>query len=117
MERTNARKPFALPEQVDLIVADVSFISLLAVLPPSLRHLRPGGEIVALFKPQFEAAKGEVGRGGVIDGEGLLEELVSRFRRGAAEQALEVRDVIESPIRGDKGNREFLVRIVPVGTG
>ena len=57
MERTNARKPFSIPEQVDIVVADVSFISLLAVLPESLRHLKPGGECVALLKPQFEARR------------------------------------------------------------
>jgi len=65
-EGVNAREGFDLPERVDLIVADVSFISLRIALPPSFRHLREGGDVVALVKPQFEAGREAVGRGGIV---------------------------------------------------
>ncbi|CAI8011363.1 Putative rRNA methyltransferase YqxC [Geodia barretti] len=64
-EKLNARLPFQLPEPVDLLVIDVSFISLTLALPQPLTHLQAGGYAVALIKPQFEARRGEVGRGGV----------------------------------------------------
>lgn len=111
MERTNARKPFLLPEKVQIVVADVSFISLLAVLPPSLKHLEPAGHCVALLKPQFEALRDEVPRGGVIDDETLLQAVVERFRADAPKHGLRVKGIVESPITGDRGNREFLVKI------
>lgn len=109
MERVNARYPFPLTEQVDLVTADVSFISLTLVLPPSLEHLRPGGHVVALVKPQFEAGRKEVGRGGVVRDPNMHAAVLARFVRWAIEQGLRVRGVISSPITGDAGNREFLV--------
>jgi 23S rRNA (cytidine1920-2'-O)/16S rRNA (cytidine1409-2'-O)-methyltransferase len=116
MERTNARNPFVLPQKVGIIVADVSFISLLTVLPPSLEHLLPGGHCIALLKPQFEALRGEVPRGGVIAddaaGNALLDEVVNRFRKGMRSKGLRVVALTDSPITGDRGNREFLVQIV-----
>src|SRR5688500_2319036 len=66
MEGLNAREGFALPEPVDLIVADLSFISLRVALPPSFAHLRAGGDVVALVKPQFEAGRDAVGKGGIV---------------------------------------------------
>src|SRR5205823_5755156 len=66
MERTNLRQLGALPEPLDLATLDLSFISLRLVLEPVRRLLRPGGEVVALVKPQFEAGRGQVGRGGVV---------------------------------------------------
>ena len=66
MEKCNARYPFDLPERVDLVVMDVSFISLSLVVPQAAAHLRDGGLIAALVKPQFEAERGQVGRGGVV---------------------------------------------------
>lgn len=114
MERTNARNPFHLSEKVDIIVADVSFISILTVLPACLSHLKPGGTCVALVKPQFEAPKGEVGEGGVVDDDDVLKRVVSRFREQAPQHGLKVERIIDSPIRGDKGNREFLSHLLPV---
>jgi 23S rRNA (cytidine1920-2'-O)/16S rRNA (cytidine1409-2'-O)-methyltransferase len=114
MERTNARKPFHLPEQVDIIVADVSFISLLVALPPCLSHLKPGGLCVALVKPQFEARRGEVGEGGVISDDETLHRVVSRFQDEGPEHGLKVERIIGSPVRGDRGNREFLSLLLPV---
>lgn len=111
MERTNARKPFTLPEKVQIIVADVSFISLLAVLAPSMEHLEPGGHCIALLKPQFEAKRDEVPRGGVIESEAVLQAVIERFTADATARGLKVTGIVESPITGDRGNREFLVRI------
>lgn len=111
MERINARKPFNLPEKAGILVADVSFISLLAVLPPSLEHLEPDGHCVALLKPQFEARRDEVPRGGVIASEAVLQTVIERFTNNAPKYGLAVTGIVESPIRGDRGNREFLVRI------
>lgn len=111
MERTNARKPFTLPEKVQIIVADVSFISLLAVLPTSMEHLEPEGHCIVLLKPQFEARRDEVPRGGVIESDEMLQTVVDRFMSDAPGYGLNVVDIVESPITGDRGNREFLVRI------
>lgn len=112
MERTNARKPFTLPEKVGIIVADVSFISLLAVLPPCMEHqLVPGGPCVALLKPQFEAMRHEVPRGGVIEDDEVLAVIVDRFKAEAPSHGIEVTAITDSPIRGDRGNREFMVRL------
>ena len=115
MERTNARMPFTLPEKVGIIVADVSFISLLTVLPPCLEHLEPGGHCVALLKPQFEARRVDVPRGGVIEDDAVLDAVVERFRDAAPSKGLQVTRITDSPIRGDRGNREFLVLIEGMG--
>ena len=108
-EKLNARLPFDLPEPVDLLVIDVSFISLTMALPQPLTHLRTGGTAVALIKPQFEARRGEVGPRGIIRDDNLREDILMRV-----EQWLSVRDDVEllntipSPITGDAGNHEFL---------
>ena len=111
MERTNARHPFTLPEKVGIIVADVSFISLLTVLPPCMEHLREGGHCVVLFKPQFEATRDEVPRGGVIKSDAVLDAVVERFQKAAPSKGLNVTGITESPLHGDRGNREFLMQI------
>ena len=113
MERTNARNGVALPEPVELLVADVSFISLLAVLPACIGNLRPGGVCIALFKPQFEAARREVGEGGVISDDGTVARVLARFVQKAPQAGLEVRRIARSPMLGDRGNREFLVLLMP----
>lgn len=111
MERTNARNRFELPGPVQIVVADVSFISLLTVLPPSIKHLVDGGACIALLKPQFEARRDEVPRGGVIGDETVLQAVVERFTSEAPKRGLLVTGIVESPITGDRGNREFLVQI------
>ena len=109
MEKINARHPFALPEPVDLLTIDVSFISLTLALPEPLTHLRAGGYAIALVKPQFEARRGEVGRGGVIRSDALRKEILLRAQSWLSErQEVRLLDTIESPITGDAGNREFL---------
>lgn len=113
MERVNARHEFDLPERVGLVVADVSFISLRMVLPVAFRHLTPGGVAVVLLKPQFEAEKGEVGRGGIVRDALLHAQIVGRFVAWAVAAGIRIRDLASSPILGDKGNREFLLKLEP----
>ena len=81
MEKVNTRYPFELPEQVDFLVADVSFISLTMALPEPLTHLRAGGYAVTLIKPQFEARRGEVGKGGIIRDDTLRADILKRGYR------------------------------------
>ncbi len=109
IEKLNARHPFELPEPVDLLVIDVSFISLTMALPEPLTHLREGGYAIALVKPQFEARRGEVGRGGVIRSDALRDDILGRVQGWlSARDDVELLNTIPSPITGDAGNREFL---------
>lgn len=118
-ERCNARYPFDLPEPVELVVIDVSFISLTRVIPPALAWLRPGGFAAALVKPQFEAAPGQVGRGGIIKDPKIHAATLGRMIVWAANRGLRVRNLCPSPILGDKGNREFflLLQTPPAPSG
>jgi len=108
-ERVNAREPFALPGRVGLLVSDVSFISLRLVLPPSIEHLSPGGHALVLVKPQFEAGKGQVGKGGVVRDPLVHAQVVGGFCVWAISHGLRFLGIRPSPIEGDKGNREFFV--------
>jgi len=109
MEKVNVRYPFELPGPVDLLVADLSFISLTMALPEPLTHLRSGGSAIVLIKPQFEAQRGEVGKGGIVRDDALRLDILSRVQRWlAAREDVALLDTIESPITGDAGNREFL---------
>jgi 23S rRNA (cytidine1920-2'-O)/16S rRNA (cytidine1409-2'-O)-methyltransferase len=116
MERTNARGLTAetLPESIDLVTIDVSFISLARVLGPVVTTLRatPRGHIVALVKPQFEAGKGRTDHGVVRD-PAIHREVLERTVATAQEHGLGTRAVIASPIMGPDGNREFLVHLAP----
>jgi 23S rRNA (cytidine1920-2'-O)/16S rRNA (cytidine1409-2'-O)-methyltransferase len=111
LERTNARTLTAttLTEKVDLAVIDVSFISLDKVLGPVATTLAPGGEIVALVKPQFEAGKGRTARGVVRDPTIHREVLERATANARTKHGLGTRAVIASPILGPEGNREFLI--------
>jgi 23S rRNA (cytidine1920-2'-O)/16S rRNA (cytidine1409-2'-O)-methyltransferase len=107
MERTNARNPLSLPEATGVIVADVSFISLRLVLPPALEHLTPGGHVIALVKPQFEAGKSKVGRRGVVRDPKVHAQVVGSFCLWAISRGLRLLGVRSSVLEGDTGNREF----------
>ena len=114
LEQMNARHLRAsdLPRSdYDAIVMDLSFISLTAVLPAVWPLLRPGGTLVALVKPQFEAGKAEVDRGrGVIRDSAVQDAALARVRTAAAQlPEVEDRGAIDSPLRGADGNREFLL--------
>ena len=115
MEKTNARflKPEHFPAPADLIVADCSFISLTKILPPAGLLLKPKGMIVALIKPQFEAGKDEVDKGrGVITDAAIHARVLAELKDFVAAQAgLCWRGVVESPLLGPAGNKEFLALI------
>lgn len=108
-ERTNIRQvePDVVGAPFDLAVADVSFISLVKVLPSIGALLRPGGQLVALVKPQFEAGKGRVGKRGVVREPAIHEEVLERVTEGVVAQGLVVRGLTWSPIKGPEGNIEF----------
>jgi 23S rRNA (cytidine1920-2'-O)/16S rRNA (cytidine1409-2'-O)-methyltransferase len=113
LERKNARylSLSDIGEQADLIVVDTSFISLRLVVPPLVPILKDQGEIVALIKPQFEVGKGRVGKGGVVRNEEDQKGVIESLRLYFIEQGLSVLGIIESPIQGAKGNREFLIHL------
>ena len=117
LERANVRflTPAHLPEPPDLVVVDVAFISLRLVLPVIADLLRPAGEIVALIKPQFEAGRGEVGKGGVIRDPAKQGATVRTVVGAAQGIGLTVKGLCASPIKGAKGNREFFVHLVKGG--
>ena len=108
-EKLNARYPFELPKPVDLVVVDVSFISLTLVLPSALEHLLPGNCLVALVKPQFEAPREMVGRGGVVRDPKTHAAVLSKVINWSVSQGLRVRNLCRSPILGDAGNQEFFL--------
>lgn len=112
MERTNARHLTAdlIPDPVDLVVCDASFIGLETVLPAPLSLTRPGARLLALIKPQFEVGKGRVGKGGVVREPELHREVCDRIGAWLAGlPGWRVLGVEESPITGPEGNREFLI--------
>ena len=113
IERTNIRDmtPEKLPEKVDLAVIDVSFISLTKVLPHILPLLKEEAEIVALIKPQFEVGKGEVGKGGIVKDTAKVDQVIDDMTCFIQELGLTMTGIVESPILGAKGNREFLIYI------
>jgi len=113
MEGVNAREPLDLPETVDIAVIDVSFISIRKVLPTAVNALSGRGEIVALLKPQFEAERGDVPKGGVVTDPALHSTVVARFVAWCVSQGLRVLDMMGSPILGAEGNREFPLWIRP----
>jgi 23S rRNA (cytidine1920-2'-O)/16S rRNA (cytidine1409-2'-O)-methyltransferase len=111
IDKVNARylQPDNLPFAPELIVVDVSFISLTRILPAAMAVIAPGGELVTLIKPQFEAGREQVARGGVVKDEAVRREVVDNIRAfGEDELGLTCRGVCESPVRGPAGNVEFL---------
>ncbi len=112
MEQTNARHLTAdmIPDALDIIVCDASFISLKKVLPAALALAAPKAKLVTLIKPQFEVGKAEVSRGkGVIRDAALHQQVCDDISDWAAGLNWQVQGVIESPITGPKGNKEFLM--------
>ena len=109
LEKCNARYAFEIPQPVDIVTIDVSFISLTLVLPSVVTHLKAGCYVVALVKPQFEVGKGQVGRGGVIKDPIVHAQVLERMVAWAVAQGLLVCNQCASPILGDAGNREFFL--------
>ena len=110
-EKVNARALSGadVPEPVELAVADVSFISLRLILPAIAPRLALGAAVVVLVKPQFEAGRGEVPRGGVVKSEETRRRVVGEIEAAGRELGWAVVGSVESPIRGARGNAEFLV--------
>ncbi len=109
MEHVNARYPFQLPELVDVATVDVSFISLALVLPSVAKHIKPAGHIVALVKPQFEAKRGQIGKGGVVKDPKVHAEVLAKAIVWVVEHGFRLQGLTPSPLVGDAGNREFLL--------
>jgi 23S rRNA (cytidine1920-2'-O)/16S rRNA (cytidine1409-2'-O)-methyltransferase len=108
MERVNARYPITLPEKVDLATIDVSFISLVKVIPSVTQLLKEDRYFLVLIKPQFEARRQEVGKGGVIKQPLIHARVLGRFLAWMIEHGFRLRGLVASPILGASGNREFL---------
>lgn len=111
IEKTNIRylQKERIPEEIDIITVDVSFISLKLVIPKVLEFLKSQGEIIALIKPQFEVGKGEVDRGGVIKDPEKRKKVVQEIKNFFESLNLKVKGITQSPIHGQKGNIEYLI--------
>jgi 23S rRNA (cytidine1920-2'-O)/16S rRNA (cytidine1409-2'-O)-methyltransferase len=113
MERVNLRTLASLPEPVDLATLDLSFISLALVLPAVRRLLRPEGQAIALVKPQFEAGREAVPRGGVVTDPAVHRDVLVRLRADAERASFGAAGLIRSPVTGTDGNVEFLALLGP----
>jgi len=118
LERTNARhlQPEAIPERIELVTLDVSFISARLVLP-AVARVAPEAEVLALVKPQFEVGKDRVGRGGVVRDDALRSEAVESVAASAGELGYAVVGRAESRLPGPKGNREVFLWLRPGRAG
>ncbi len=113
IERVNARDLESFPEPVSLVVVDVSFISLEKVLPAVLRAA-PAAEIVALFKPQFEVGRSQVGKGGIVRNQAAVDAALARFRDWCAANGFAFIKAAPSEVAGAEGNREIFVHLEPL---
>lgn len=113
LERTNARYLQSLPEPIQLTTIDASFISLRYLLPVAARLLAEDGHIIALVKPQFEAGRQQVGKGGVIRDPRIHRQVLAEIIAWAQERELAPVGLTPSPLLGPKGNREFLLWLRP----
>lgn len=113
LERRNIRylEREEVQEEADLILVDASFISIEKFLPHLLGFLKGGGDLVSLVKPQFEVGKDEVGKGGVVRDPVLHQKVIDRISRFSQGLGLKVLHVIESPLLGPKGNKEFFIHL------
>jgi len=112
IERVNARELEAFPEPISLLVVDVSFIGLEKVLP-ALRRAAPGAEVVALFKPQFQVGRTEVGKGGIVRDQVAIDAALEKLRAWCAGNGYAVRAEVPSELPGADGNREIFVDLMP----
>jgi 23S rRNA (cytidine1920-2'-O)/16S rRNA (cytidine1409-2'-O)-methyltransferase len=111
LERTNARELTELPFAPQLVVCDVSFISVRTALPPVLRLAAPGWQAVVLVKPQFEAGRADVGKGGVVRDLAVRARVVREVSDAALGWGASVAGVVHSGLPGPKGNREFFLHL------
>jgi 23S rRNA (cytidine1920-2'-O)/16S rRNA (cytidine1409-2'-O)-methyltransferase len=118
-EKTNVRHldPARLPRLADLAVIDASFISLKLILPQVKKLVCDDADVVALIKPQFEVGRGKVCKGGVVRSEEEHRRVVEEIKTAASESGYEARGVLESPLLGPKGNKEFFIHLRRSGPG
>lgn len=109
MDRVNARYPLTLPEEIDMATIDVAFISVKKVIPSVAGLLKKGGHLLVLIKPQFEAKREEVGKGGVIKDPLVHARVLGRFIAWLGEQDFRLKGLVASPVLGASGNKEFFV--------
>ena len=109
MERVNARYPVSLPEKVDLATIDLSFISVEKVIPSVVQLLKDDGYLLVLIKPQFEAKRNEVGRGGIVKQPIVHARVLGRFIAWLIDHGYRLGGLVASPILGASGNMEFFV--------
>ena len=111
LDRTNARllTREQVPDAIALVVCDASFIGLRTILPAPLALAAPGARLVALIKPQFEAGRGEVGKGGIVRDPAVHTAVCTRIRAWLEERGWPVRGIVQSPIKGRGGNVEFTI--------
>jgi len=109
MERVNARYPIPLPEKVDLATIDLSFISVEKVIPSAAQLLNDSGYLLVLIKPQFEARRGEVGKGGIVRQLQVHARVLGRFIAWMVDHGFRLGGLVASPILGASGNKEFFV--------
>ncbi|HEY8953029.1 MAG TPA: TlyA family RNA methyltransferase [Candidatus Dormibacteraeota bacterium] len=112
IERVNAREMDSFPEPVSLIVIDVSFIGLEKILP-SMRRAAPEAEVIALFKPQFQVGRLDVGKGGIVRDHSVIEAALDGFRSWCLAHGYTVRAVAPSEVPGADGNQEIFLDLVP----
>lgn len=108
LERTNLRYLESLPEKVDLVTLDLSFISVLKVMPAVMKLMKDEAQLVVLIKPQFEAERKDVGKGGIIKDTKVHEKVVQHVKERIEADGFICKGVIDSPILGSSGNKEFL---------
>lgn len=109
LERMNARYPILIDQQIDLITIDVSFISVLKIIPNVTELLGEPGELIVLFKPQFEVGKGQVGKRGIVRDPLLHATILGHFLVWSIDRGFRLGGLTASPILGAEGNKEFLV--------
>ncbi|MFA5934287.1 MAG: TlyA family RNA methyltransferase [Candidatus Paceibacterota bacterium] len=109
IEQTDIRSIESLPEKVDIVVIDVSFISLELVMPSVLKFLKEGGKIITLVKPQFEVGKDNLGKGGIVKDDVARLAVLDKIKNLSFKLGLKVLGEIESPIKGGDGNTEYLL--------
>jgi 23S rRNA (cytidine1920-2'-O)/16S rRNA (cytidine1409-2'-O)-methyltransferase len=109
--KRNARElhPNDVPELVDLVVADVSFISVCKVIPPAVAVAKPGAQFLILIKPQFELPKDDVGPGGIVKSQDLHQKAISAVRQAVKSASLEYLGVRPSCLLGAEGNQEYFL--------
>jgi len=112
IERVNARDLETFPEPVTLVVVDVSFIGLAKVLP-AVRRAAPAAEVVALFKPQFQVQRSEVGKGGIVRDPVVIDAALKRLRDWCGDNGYTVRAEAPSELPGAGGNREIFLHLMP----